>query len=72
MKSLAEHVSVVYVKTKENNMSRVGEAIRQEQEAQLEQQEQEFNLFERQAILDAIHYATVRQNLADRFKDGDK
>lgn len=53
-------------------MSRVGEAIRQEQEQQLEQQEQEFNLFERQAILDAIHYATIRQEFAERFKDGDK
>ena len=53
-------------------MSRVGEAIRQEQEAQIEQDEQEFNLFERQAILDAIHYAQIRENLATRFKDGDK
>lgn len=53
-------------------MSRVGEAIREEQEAQLEQQEQEFNLFERQAMLDAIHYAQVREQLAQRFLKGDK
>jgi hypothetical protein len=65
-------VSVVYAKTKENNMSRVGEAIRQEQEQQLEQNEQEFNLFERQALLDAIHYAQMREAFAERFKGGDK
>jgi len=53
-------------------MSRVGEAIREEQEAQLEQQEQEFNLFERQAILDAIHYAEIREQLSQRFSKGDK
>jgi hypothetical protein len=53
-------------------MSRVGEAIRQEQEQQLEQNEQEFNLFERQALLDAIHYAQMREAFAERFKGGDK
>jgi hypothetical protein len=57
-------------------MSRVGEAIRQENEAKLEELERmeldEFNMFERQAMLDAIHYASLRQVNAERFKNGDK
>lgn len=57
-------------------MSRVGEAIRQENEAKLEELERmeldEFNMFERQAMLDAIHYASIRQVNAKRFKNGDK
>lgn len=57
-------------------MSRVGEAIRQEQEAKLEELERmeidEVNLFERQAILDAIHYAEIRLANAKRFENGDK
>jgi hypothetical protein len=53
-------------------MSRVGEAIRQEQEQQIVENEQEFNMFERQAILDAIHYATIRETLSQRFSKGDK
>ena len=48
-------------------MSRVGEAIREEQEQQIVENEQEFNMFERQAILDAIHYAQVRETLSQRF-----
>ena len=58
--------------TKENNMSRVGEAIREEQEQQIVENELEFNMFERQAILDAIHYAQVRETLSQRFSKGDK
>lgn len=57
-------------------MSRVGEAIREEQEAKLEELERmeldEVNMFERQAMLDAIHYALIRQANAERFKNGDK
>lgn len=57
-------------------MSRVGEAIRQEQEDKLEELERmeldEVNMFERQAMLDAIHYASLRQAHAKRFEGGDK
>jgi hypothetical protein len=55
-------------------MSRVGEAIREEQEAQIEELErlEERNIFEAQAMLDAMHYASLRQVNAERFKNGDK
>lgn len=53
-------------------MSRVGEAIRQEQEQQVELDEQEYellniakerNLFEQQAMLDARQYALIVSRL---------